>query len=57
MSEVYQGIIDSIVIGETQGSKIGLRIILLASFIGVPRDMRNIYMEAMALVGWKLKKS
>ena len=49
-SKVYQGIIYSILIGETQGSKIGHRIILLASFIGGPRDMRKRYMEAMALV-------
>ena len=36
--------------GETRGSKVGRRIILPASFIGGPRDMRKRYMDAMALV-------
>ena len=49
-AEAYQGIVDSVLIGETQGSKVGRRIILPASFIGGPRDMRRRYMDAMALV-------
>ena len=49
-AEVYQGIIDSIHMGETRGSKVGRRIILPASFIGGLRDMRKRYMDAMALV-------
>ncbi|KAL5560737.1 hypothetical protein UlMin_036948 [Ulmus minor] len=49
-AELYQGIIDSIHIGENQGSKVGKRIILPATFIGSPRDMRKRYMDAMALV-------
>ena len=48
--EVYQDIIDSILIGETRGSKIGRRIILPFFFIGGPKDMQKRYMEAMALV-------
>ena len=48
-AKAYQGIVDSVLIGETRGSKVGRRIILPASFIGAPRDMRR-YMDAMALV-------
>ncbi|KAL5582136.1 hypothetical protein UlMin_014578 [Ulmus minor] len=49
-AELYQGIIDSIKCGETRASKIGKRIILLASFISGPRYMRKRYMDAMSLV-------
>ena len=47
--ESYQGIIDSIHVGETRGSKVGCKIILPTSFIGRPRDMRKRYMDAMTL--------
>ncbi|KAG2688681.1 hypothetical protein I3760_09G107200 [Carya illinoinensis] len=49
-SELYQGIVDTITLGETDASNLGKRIILPSSFIGGPRDMRKRYMEAMALV-------
>ena len=49
-TEVYQGLMDSVTSGETSGSRIGKRIILPASFIGGPRDMRRRYMDAMSLV-------
>ncbi|KAG6621819.1 hypothetical protein I3842_Q005000 [Carya illinoinensis] len=49
-SELYQGIVDTITLGETDASNVGKRIILPSSFIGGPRDMRKRYMEAMALV-------
>lgn len=49
-AELYQGIVDSVNAGETRGDKIGKRIILPASFIGGPRDMRQRYLNAMALV-------
>ncbi|XP_075512261.1 uncharacterized protein LOC142547728 [Primulina tabacum] len=49
-SELYQGIVDSIINGETKGNEIGRRIVLPASFIGGPRDMRRRYLDAMALV-------
>ncbi|XP_042988839.1 uncharacterized protein LOC122316384 [Carya illinoinensis] len=49
-SDVYQGIVDSLSVGETCTSNIGKRIILPSSFIGGPTDMRKRYMEAMALV-------
>ena len=35
---------------ETYGSRVGRRIILPASFIGGPRDMRHRYLDAVALV-------
>ncbi|KAG6695627.1 hypothetical protein I3842_09G107500 [Carya illinoinensis] len=49
-SELYQGIVDTITLGETDAFNVGKRIILPSSFIGGPRDMRKRYMEAMALV-------
>ncbi|XP_042942909.1 uncharacterized protein LOC122277096 [Carya illinoinensis] len=49
-SELYQGIVDTITLGETNASNVGKRIILPSSFIGGPRDMRKRYMEAMALI-------
>uniref|UniRef100_A0A1S4C5F7 Helitron helicase-like domain-containing protein n=1 Tax=Nicotiana tabacum TaxID=4097 RepID=A0A1S4C5F7_TOBAC len=36
--------------GEYRGDKVCQRVILSASFIGGPRDMRRRYMDAMALV-------
>ncbi|KAK4395924.1 hypothetical protein Sango_1746700 [Sesamum angolense] len=49
--ESLQGIVDSLGIhGENDPNKIGQRIILPASFIGGPRDMRKRYMDAMTLV-------
>ncbi|XP_075492636.1 uncharacterized protein LOC142530705 [Primulina tabacum] len=49
-AEMYQGIVDSVVNGETRGSEIGHRVVLPASFIGGPRDMRKRYLDAIALV-------
>ncbi|XP_073273312.1 uncharacterized protein [Primulina huaijiensis] len=49
-SELYQGIVDSVVRGEARGSEVGKRIVLLASFIGGPRDMRRRYLDAITLV-------
>ena len=48
--EVYQGIVDSIHVGETRGKKIRWWIVLPVSFIGRPKDMHKWYMDAMALV-------
>ncbi|GAA0158936.1 hypothetical protein LIER_15839 [Lithospermum erythrorhizon] len=39
-TELYQGIVDSIVKGEARASEIGERIVLPSSFIGGARDMR-----------------
>ena len=44
--DLYEGILDSIAIGENRGSKIRKRIILPASFVGGPRDMRKRYTDA-----------
>ncbi|XP_027088739.1 uncharacterized protein [Coffea arabica] len=49
-SEVLQGVLESICIGQTGASKVGRRTILPASFIGGPRDMRRRYLDAMSLV-------
>ncbi|XP_073291189.1 uncharacterized protein [Primulina huaijiensis] len=47
---MYQGIVDSVVNGETRGSEIGHRVVLPASFIGGPRDMHKRYLDAISLV-------
>ncbi|XP_027171825.1 uncharacterized protein LOC113771446 [Coffea eugenioides] len=49
-SEILQGILDSVSVGQTAASKVGRKVILPASFIGGPRDMRRSYLDAMALV-------
>jgi len=46
----YQGIVDSIAVGETHRHNVGKRIVLPASFIGGARDMRKRYIDAMTLV-------
>nr|XP_027075846.1 uncharacterized protein LOC113699685 [Coffea arabica] len=43
-------VLDSVSLGQAEGSKVGRRIVLPASFIGGPRDMRRRYLDAMALV-------
>nr|DAD18854.1 TPA_asm: hypothetical protein HUJ06_020317 [Nelumbo nucifera] len=48
--KLYQGIMDSVLAGETNGCSIGKRIVLPASFIGDPRDMRRRYLDSMELV-------
>ncbi|XP_050222183.1 uncharacterized protein LOC126672278 [Mercurialis annua] len=48
--ELYQGIVDCVKSGETRGMQVGKDLILPASFIGGPRDMRRRYLDAMALV-------
>ncbi|XP_070009184.1 uncharacterized protein [Nicotiana sylvestris] len=48
--EILQGIVDSIMAAEYRGDKVGQRVIMPASFIRGPRDMRRRYMDAMALV-------
>jgi hypothetical protein len=49
-ADLYQGLVDSVVAGETRACMIGRRIVLPPSFIGGPRDMRRRYLDAMALV-------
>lgn len=49
-ADLYQGIVDSVGQGKTQGLKVGTRIVLPRIFIGGPRDMQKRYLDAMALV-------
>ncbi|KAL4583062.1 hypothetical protein LXL04_007626 [Taraxacum kok-saghyz] len=49
-SELYQGIVDCINAGEVEPNKVGQRVVLPASFIGGPRDMRRRFLDAMTLV-------
>nr|XP_043615266.1 uncharacterized protein LOC122587219 [Erigeron canadensis] len=48
--DLYQGIVDCVNAGEARASRIGRRVVLPASFIGGPRDMRRRFLDAMALV-------
>nr|XP_027095001.1 uncharacterized protein LOC113715051 [Coffea arabica] len=48
--EELQGVMDSVIAGQCQGSKVGQRVVLPVSFIGGPRDMKRRYVDAMALV-------
>ena len=49
-ADLYQGIMDDVHMGQTKGSDVGWRIILPASFVGGPRNMKKQYMDAMTLV-------
>ncbi|XP_074297252.1 uncharacterized protein LOC141627958 [Silene latifolia] len=49
-ADLYQGILDTIELGESSAANIGKRMILPPSFLGGPRDMRRRYLNAMALV-------
>ncbi|GAA0157453.1 hypothetical protein LIER_38465 [Lithospermum erythrorhizon] len=48
--EYYQGVIDSFISGVPIGGKVGKRVYLPSTFIGGPRDMKNRYLDSMALV-------
>ncbi|KAG5521132.1 hypothetical protein RHGRI_033626 [Rhododendron griersonianum] len=49
-ADLYLGIVDSVSHGESNGSKVGIRIVLPGTFTGGPRDMRKRYLVAMTLV-------
>ncbi|KAJ9566736.1 hypothetical protein OSB04_002702 [Centaurea solstitialis] len=49
-ADLYQGVVDCVNAGEVQPSRVGQRVVLPASFIGGPRDMRRRFMDAMTLV-------
>ncbi|CAI9270074.1 unnamed protein product [Lactuca saligna] len=49
-ANLYQGIVDCFNVGDAQPSRVGQRVVLPASFIGGPCDMRRRFMDAMALV-------
>jgi hypothetical protein len=49
-ANLYKGIVDSIMAGETRASAVGTRIVLPWKFQGGFRDMKRRHMDAMALV-------
>lgn len=49
-ADLYQGIVDSIMAGETQANVVGTRTVLPQTFKGGYRDMKQRHMDAMALV-------
>ncbi|CAI9296959.1 unnamed protein product [Lactuca saligna] len=49
-ADLYQGVVDYFNVGEAQPSRVGQRVVLLASFIGGPCDMQRRFLDAMTLV-------
>ncbi|KAI3465047.1 hypothetical protein Pfo_021710 [Paulownia fortunei] len=49
-TKLYQGVMDSVLEGETRRSEVGKVIILSKSFIGDPRDIHLRYLDALALI-------
>ncbi|XP_022014958.1 uncharacterized protein LOC110914479 [Helianthus annuus] len=49
-ADLYQGLVDCVNAGEVHANRVGKRIVLPASFIGGPRDMRRRFLDAMTLV-------
>jgi hypothetical protein len=49
-SELYKGVADAIHIGDSSSDTIGRRIILPSSFNGGPRQMYQLYQDAMSIV-------
>ncbi|KAM0874176.1 hypothetical protein ACQ4PT_037644 [Festuca glaucescens] len=49
-ADLYQGLVDTIVAGESHGDRIGKRIVLPHTFPGGDRDMQRRFLDAMAIV-------
>ncbi|GKA91747.1 leucine-rich repeat transmembrane protein kinase protein, partial [Tanacetum coccineum] len=49
-ADLYQGLVDCVMSGEVQPNRIEQRVVLPASFIGGPRDMRRRFLDVMTLV-------
>ncbi|KAH9625530.1 hypothetical protein KSS87_020327 [Heliosperma pusillum] len=49
-SELYQGLLDTVDAGESLAANVGRRVILPATYIKGPRDMKKRYLNAMSLV-------
>lgn len=49
-ADLYQGLLDTLEVGESNAANVGHRVILPPSFIGGPRDLKRRYLNAMALV-------
>ncbi|KAL0459081.1 UNVERIFIED_CONTAM: hypothetical protein Slati_0535300 [Sesamum latifolium] len=48
-ADLYQGLEDAVVAGDTDASAVGRRIVLPSSFTGGPRNMLQHYQDAMAI--------
>ncbi|KAK9073844.1 hypothetical protein SSX86_006438 [Deinandra increscens subsp. villosa] len=49
-ADLYQGVVDCVNAGEVNPNRVGRRIVLPASFIGGPRDMRRRFLDSMTIV-------
>jgi hypothetical protein len=49
-ADLYAGLEDAIINGETDASRIGRRIVLPSSFINGPRHMNQLFQDSMAIV-------
>ena len=48
--DIYKGAQDAMYHGDTDASQIGQKLILMSSFTGGPRQMRQLYQDAMGIV-------
>lgn len=53
MSEMYKGLTNAILRGETNPSMIGKRIVFPSSFIGGAMYMFQNYQDTMTICGWE----
>jgi hypothetical protein len=51
-ADMYKGLREAILRGETEPSTVGKRVVLPSSFVGGPRYMIQNYQDAMAICGW-----
>ncbi|PNX62647.1 helicase-like protein [Trifolium pratense] len=51
-ADMYKGLREAILRGETDSSTMGKRVVLPSSFAGGPRYMIQNYQDAMAICGW-----
>uniref|UniRef100_A0ACD6A2F0 Uncharacterized protein n=1 Tax=Avena sativa TaxID=4498 RepID=A0ACD6A2F0_AVESA len=49
-ADLYQGLVDTVIAGESRGDRIGKRIVLPRTFPGGDRDMQRRFLDAMAIV-------
>nr|CAG8486844.1 4048_t:CDS:2 [Entrophospora candida] len=56
-SELYQGLQDAIFRSDTVTENVGRRVVLPSSFTGGPRQMHQLYQDAMAIVRSFVKKA
>ena len=49
-AEMYDGLADAVLRGDSEGSTVGMKMVLPSTFVGGPRSMTQLYHDAMAIV-------